>query len=107
MVRKLIEKLAKKNGISIAESSKVWDSATKIATSKGQGNNVVYTNGVYKKFMGEKLTFKEFLMLAEEGESSPPTNTSGGTMPDHKATDGKPKKKKIHKRTKVEVNEKK
>lgn len=100
MPANLVKKLAKRKGISIEESEKLWDKANNLAEAHSKAENSSYVTGVFKKMMGENLSFKEFITLVEEGE--PPTNSSGGTMPDHKATDGEPEKKKMSKRKKMD-----
>lgn len=101
MPDKLVTRLARKKNITLEKSENLWQQANNIAEENGHSNEHDYITAIFKKMLGEKLTFKDFLILVEEGE---PTNTSGGTMPDHKASDGKPKKKKKKKKTFSNIN---
>ena len=81
-----LKKVSKKKGISIDRAEELWDKAKKLAASQGHEDEYDYITGIFKKMIGERLTFSEFHMIFEEGE---PTNSisSGGTD-HHSASDG-------------------
>jgi len=103
MQDKLISKLSKKLNKSHDELNESWEIAKQIAHNNLHTNEYDYIVGIFKKIIGENLTFKEFILLVEEGEGVP-TNSTSSAIGSHEATDGNPKKKKVAKRKKLVDN---
>jgi hypothetical protein len=58
-----VKKTAKKHHISTAKAEKKWNKAKEIAKSQGKSDNYALITGIYKKMIGENLSFTEFLMI--------------------------------------------
>lgn len=90
MENKLINKMSKKYEYSIDELHKFWEDIENDAIGI-ESNKSVYISGMFKRLLGEKLTFAEFMIIVEEGV---PTNSTGSVVGSHEPTDGKPNIKK-------------
>lgn len=58
-----IKKTAKKHRMSTGKAEKKWNKAKSIAKKQGQADNYALITGIYKKMIGESLSFTEFLMV--------------------------------------------
>lgn len=58
-----IKKTAKKHHISTKKAESKWSKAKSIAKKQGQADNFALITGIYKKMIGESLSFTEFLMV--------------------------------------------
>lgn len=58
-----VKKTAKKHHISTAKAEHKWNKAKAIAKSQGKEDNYALITGIYKKMIGENLSFQEFLMV--------------------------------------------
>lgn len=77
-----IEKMADKKGKSVAELEKLWDKAKTLAADQGHSEEYDYITGIFKKMIGEHLTFKELSLILRE---ETPTNVAAGVAnPDNK-----------------------
>lgn len=57
-----IKKTAKKHHITTGKAEKKWNKAKAIAKKQGQADNYALITGIYKKMIGESLSFSEFLI---------------------------------------------
>lgn len=58
-----VKKTAKKHHISTSKAEDKWKKAKSIAKKQGKGDNYALITGIYKKMIGENLSFTEFLMI--------------------------------------------
>lgn len=104
-----LQKLADKGKGSIDSLEKKWNKAKTLAKDQGHEDEYDYITGIFKKMIGESLTFKRFYSrLLEEV----PTNTVGAggvENPDGKRlfTRKPMKRKKIKKKERELTNKKK
>ena len=86
-----VGKIAKKKGITKDRAEHLWNKAKNLAADEGHEEEWDYITGIFKRMVGESLTFKEFCaILGEDGE--PTMSVSGGGMDHHDASDGKKSK---------------
>jgi len=88
-----VKKIAAKKNISIDRAETLWSKAKTLAADQGHAEEFDYITGIFKRMVGEQVTYIEFMKIFEEGE---PTNTSSNTAPDRDHVG----KKKILKRKK-------
>ncbi len=104
-----VSKIAKKKKVSVERAEHLWNKAKELAADQGKSEKWDYITGIFKRMIGESLTFKEFCaILSEDGE--PTMSISGGGMDHHDASDGKSgklirRKKKKKKCKKGDTNE--
>lgn len=70
----LVKKLADKKGISIEKAEGYWDSAKEKASEQGHGEEYDYITAIFKKMIGESLTFQE-MQIIESGSTLALQNT--------------------------------
>jgi hypothetical protein len=58
-----IKKTAKKHHTSVGKAEAKWNKAKSIAKKQGQPNNYALITGIYKKMIGESISFTNFLMF--------------------------------------------
>lgn len=63
MPRSYIKKTAKKHHTTIKKAEEKWNKAKSIAKKQGQGDNYALITGIYKKMIGESISFTEFLII--------------------------------------------
>lgn len=55
-----VKKIAKEKGISEDRAEKLWDKAKALAKKEGKEEEYDYITGIFKKMVGEQMTFTEF-----------------------------------------------
>jgi hypothetical protein len=58
-----VKKTAKKHHVSVAKAEDKWKKAKAVAAKQGKSDNYALITGIYKKMIGENLSFTEFLMI--------------------------------------------
>lgn len=92
------EKYAKKFDLQVSSLIETYKKAESVASMNNRSTNQLYINGLFKKMIGEKLSFKEFMVLIED--EGVPTNSVGSVISSHEPTDGNPDKTKKKKKKK-------
>jgi hypothetical protein len=82
-----LEKISKKKNIAMDKVEELWDKAKELAKEKNHDEDYAYITGIFKKMVGESLSFKEFQILSED--DAPTMSVSSGGTAHHSDTDGK------------------
>lgn len=92
-----IQKLAKKGKFDEDELERRWSKAKKLAADKGEAGNYAYVTGIFKRMVGEALTFAELdaILVVEDG--APVTAVASGGVDN---PEGKKLTKKVARRKK-------
>lgn len=69
-----VKKVANKKHATVKSTEEKWAKAKRLAAEQGHGGNYAYVTGIFKKMVGENVTyptFKNFLILENDLESQP------------------------------------
>jgi hypothetical protein len=99
-----VKKIAAKGEHSEDEVERRWKKAKKLAADRGESGNYAYITGIFKRMVGEALTYSELhaILVVEEGE--PTTAVGDGTRVDN--PEGPRLTKKVARRKKKRKDEK-
>lgn len=99
-----VQKLAKKGKHSEDELERRWSKAKKLAADKGESDNYAYITGIFKRMVGEALTFAEYNAILVTEEGAPVTSVGGGGVdaPEGKKLTKKPARRKKKKKDELE-----
>ena len=60
-----VQKIAKEKGLNIDSLEKKWKKAKSVASDEGHEEEYDYIMGIFKRMIGEELTFSEFILVNE------------------------------------------
>lgn len=92
-----IQKLAGKGKHSEDELERRWKKAKGLAADRGEGDNYAYITGIFKRMVGENLTYRELHAILVVEDGAPVTAVAAGGVD---APEGKKLTKKVARRKK-------